>query len=387
MEKKLRSKSLKPKADSATSDFQDYDVLAGKEGSFEEFDVSEEPENEAEVSAESLGGLAESDDDFTSLNQARDEIEQTFMGDLSQQLTAMAEDGVAGIGNIVGVGIGEKVVDDTPTGQMAVKVFVKEKLYASEVSSEALVPSSLGGVATDVEVIGEINAQMFTARLRPAPGGVSVGHCSRVMAGTLGCLVTRQNQLFVLSNNHVLALVNAGPIGVGNPQPGRLDGGVCPQDIIARLTQFIPISFAAGQCNFVDAAIARTSPNLVDRRILRPGGIRQPLVGPHVNPVLNQQVQKSGRTTQYRRGIITAVNVTTNVSYAPLGGVGRFCRQFIVRGTPTIFSAPGDSGSLVTTFPQNRPVGLLFAGNSQTNTTICNPISAVLAAFGVSIVY
>lgn len=106
-----------------------------------------------------------------------------------------------------------------------------------------------------------------------------------------------------------------------------------------------------------------------------------------MNPVLNQQVQKSGRTIQYRRSIITAVNVTTNVSYAPLGGVARFCRQFIVRGTPTIFSAPGDSGSLVTTFPQNRPVGLLFAGNSQTNTTICNPISAVLAAFGVNIVY
>ncbi len=385
MEKKLRSKGAKPQADSTTNDFQDYDVLAGKEGGFEEFDVTEEPENEADVSAESLGGLAESEDDFKSLNQARDEIEQTFMGELSQQLTAMAEDGVAGLGNIVGVGIGEKVVDDTPTGQMAVKVFVKEKLYASEVSSEALVPSSLGGVATDVEVIGEINAQMFTTRLRPAPGGVSIGHCNRVMAGTFGCLVTRQNQLFVLSNNHVLALVNAGPIGVGNPQPGRLDGGICPQDIIARLTQFIPITFST-QCNFVDAAIARTSPNLVDRRILRPGGVRQPLVAPHVNPVLNQQVQKSGRTTQYRRGIITAVNVTTNVNYAPVG-VARFCRQFIVRGTPTIFSAPGDSGSLVTTFPQNRPVGLLFAGNSQTNTTICNPISAVLAAFGVNIVY
>ncbi|HEX4947628.1 MAG TPA: serine protease [Blastocatellia bacterium] len=386
MEKKPRSKGAKPKAESATSDFQDYDVLAGKEGGFEEFDVTEEPETEADVSAESLGGLAASEDDFKSLNQARDEIEQTFMGDLSQQIAATAEDGAAGLGNIVGVGIGEKVVDDTPTGQMAVKVFVKEKLYASEISSEALVPSSLGGVTTDVEVIGEINAQMFTARLRPAPGGVSVGHCNRVMAGTLGCLVTRQNQLFILSNNHVLALVNAGPIGVGNPQPGRLDGGICPQDIIARLAQFIPITFGT-QCNFVDAAIARTSPNLVDRRILRPGGVRQALVAPHVNPVLNQLVQKSGRTTQYRRGIITAVNVTTNVSYAPAGGIARFCRQFIVRGTPTIFSAPGDSGSLVTTFPQNRPVGLLFAGNSQTNTTICNPISAVLAALGVNIVY
>ncbi|MGH9840354.1 MAG: hypothetical protein ACREEM_16365 [Blastocatellia bacterium] len=386
MDKKPRSKGAKPKAGSSLSSYEDYDVLGGEGKGFEEFDVTEEPEAEAEVSAESLGGLTEGEGDYRSLEQARAEAEKTFMIDLAEQVAATAEDGTSGLGNIVGVGIGEKVVDGTPTGQAAVKVFVKEKLDASDVASEALVPASLGGVATDVEVIGEISAQMFTARLRPAPGGVSIGHCNRVLAGTFGCLVTRQNQLFILSNNHVMALVNAGPINVGIPQPGRLDGGVCPQDIIARLTSFIPITFGT-QCNFVDAAIARTSPNLVDRRILRPFGVRQPLVAPHVNPVLNQQVQKSGRTTQYRRGIITAVNVTTNVSYAPVAGVARFCRQFIVRGTPTIFSAPGDSGSLVTTFPQNRPVGLLFAGNSQTNTTICNPIGAVLAAFGVNIVY
>lgn len=98
-------------------------------------------------------------------------------------------------------------------------------------------------------------------------------------------------------------------------------------------------------------------------------------------------VQKSGRTTQYRRGVIDAVGVTVNVSYAPFGGVARFVGQFRVRGIFGIFSDRGDSGSLVTTFPQNRPVGLLFAGNATTNTTFCNPIGAVLSAFGVNIVF
>jgi hypothetical protein len=353
---------------------------------FEEFDVTAEPEAAAEATAESFGGLAESDDVFRSITQARDEIEGRFLLNPVAAVSASADDGVAGLGNVVGVGIGEKYVDDKPTGQIAVKVFVKEKLNPHEVSAEALVPPVVGGVTTDIDAIGDVTAQMFTARLRPAPGGVSIGNCTRVMAGTLGCLVRRGTQLFILSNNHVMALVNTSPLGVGIPQPGRLDGGVCNNDVIARLTQFIPIDFTAGQCNFVDAAIAQTSRTLVDRRLLRPGGVRQPIAPPPLNPVLNQLVQKSGRTTQYTRGIIDAVNVTVNVSYAPLGGVARFCRQFRVRGIPGgDFSRPGDSGALVTTFPQNRPVGLLFAGG--TGVTFCNPIIPVLNALGVAIVF
>lgn len=358
----------------------------GDLGEFEEFDVQQEPEQEPQATVESLGGLTDSPDAFASLAQARDELERQLMVDPSEAALATAEGGTAGVGNIVGVGIGEKYVDGIPTGQPALKVFVKEKLAERDVSSEALVPQSVGGVTTDVDAVGEVSAQMFTARLRPAPGGVSIGHCPTIHAGTLGCLVRRGTQLFILSNNHVIARTNAGPIGVLISQPGRLDGGNCPADAIARLSQFVPINFS-GACNFVDAAIGQTNPLLVDRRILRPGGVRQPLVAPHLPPALNMVVQKSGRTTQYRRGFIDAINVTVNVSYAPHGGVARFCNQFRVRGIGAIFSSPGDSGSLVTTYPSNRPVGLLFAGNSANNFTFCNPIGAVLSALGVGIVY
>ena len=92
------------------------------------------------------------------------------------------------------------------------------------------------------------------------------------------------------------------------------------------------------------------------------------------------------RTTQFRRGLVDIINLTVNVSYAPLGGVARFVGQFRVRGVGGIFSDRGDSGSLVTSFPQNRPVGLLFAGNAANNVTFCNPIGRVLASFGVTIV-
>jgi hypothetical protein len=173
---------------------------------------------------------------------------------------------------------------------------------------------------------------------------------------------------------------------VGIPQPGRLDGGGCPQNIIARLTQFIPINFARGAVNSVDAAIARTSPSLVDRRILRPGGVLQAITPGVVLPVFIMPVQKSGRTTQFRRGFIDLVSTTVDVDYAPLGGVARFRGQFRVRGVGAIFSDRGDSGSLVTTFPGNQPVGLLFAGTAANNMTFCNPIGDVLLAFGVNLV-
>jgi hypothetical protein len=355
-------------------------------GEFEDYDVTQESAEEPEASVEALGGLADDENTYKSLSQARDELEQRLMISPADTALAAAEEGTAGLGNMVGVGIGEKVVDGIPTGVPALKVFVKEKLSSEQVSSEALVPQSMGGVPTDVDATGEVTAEFFTAKLRPAPGGVSIGHCPTIHAGTLGCLVTRAGQLFILSNNHVIARVNTGPLNVPISQPGRLDGGNCATDVIARLTQFIPIIFGT-TCNFVDAAIGRTSPNLVDRRILRPFGIKQPLIPPHFSPILNMPVQKSGRTTQYRRGFIDAINVTVNVSYAPFGGIARFCRQFRVKGIGGNFSGPGDSGSLVTTFPINNPVGLLFAGNAATNFTFCNPIGAVLSAFGVNIVY
>src|SRR2546427_175079 len=104
-----------------------------------------------------------------------------------------------------------------------------EQFEEFDVSAETTVTAeattgALGGVTTDVEESGEIVAHMFTARRRPAPCGVSIGNCNRIMAGTLGCLVARNNQLFVLSNNHVMALVNTSPLNAGIPQPGRLDG-------------------------------------------------------------------------------------------------------------------------------------------------------------------
>lgn len=357
-----------------------------KDGSgFEDFDVTREPRGRTPIALEALGGMAAGDDELASLGQARDELERRLLVLPCETALAAAEEGPSGFGNIVGVGIGEKEVNGLPTGRLAVKVFVKEKLYPGEVAREALVPSTLGGAPTDVDASGEVRAHLNVGRVRPAPCGVSIGNCTMAAAGTLGCLVGRSGKLYVLSNNHVLALVNRGPVGAGISQPGPADGGACPKDVVARLSEFVPIVFGAS--NQVDAAIAQTSPKHVDRRVIRPAGRRQRLTAPEIAPALNMTVQKSGRSTQYRRGTIDAIHVTVNVNYTPLGGVARFAGQFRVRGAGGPFSDQGDSGAIVTSYPANQPVGLLFSGSAGANMTFCNDIRAALGALGVAVVY
>jgi hypothetical protein len=380
-------KKRKPNGDET---FENFDpIQSGAMQEFEDFDVMKEPDSaQLGLTAQALGGIVASEADVKSLTQARQELESRYLIEPSQKLIAVAADGAAGFGNITGVGIGEKEVSGISQGYPAIVVYVKEKLSAPEISAQAFVPESVGGVPVDVQVTGELWASSYTQRIPPAPCGSSIGNCTRIMAGTLGCLVTRQNQLFILSNNHVIALVNTSPLNAAIPHPGRLDGGICPDHTIARLTQFVPINFAAGSTNLVDAAIGQTNPLMVDRRVLRPGGIRQSFQAPIVSPQMNLQMQKSGRTTQFRRGVINAIDATVDVSYAPLGGVARFTNQFGIKGDNNVpFSDRGDSGSLVTTFPGNNPVGLLFSGNAAANVTFCNDIQRVLAALSVSIVF
>jgi len=51
------------------------------------------------------------------------------------------------------------------------------------------------------------------------------------------------------------------------------------------------------------------------------------------------------------------------------------------RAPSTVFTRPGDSGSLVVTDPGRDPVGLLIAGNSTGTVGILNRIQEVLDAF------
>jgi len=313
--------------------------------------------------------------------------------------------------NVVGVGIGYKTVGQVKTKEISIVVMVQRKLPEVALSPDAIIPSQMAGVAVDVIQVGEIRAQASrTARVRPAPGGVSLGHY-KITAGTLGCVVRDRstNVRLILSNNHVLANSNDASLGDAILQPGPVDGGSPTNDTIATLERFCPIDFGSepGVCSLAGSyaslgnAIAallgskhrldvfQSNPqatNLVDAAVARPvndGDVLDEIleigtVQGTLEATLSMPLRKSGRTTELTTGDVNLLNATVSVSYGT-GKTARFENQ-IVAGA---MSQGGDSGSLVVHGTELKAVGLLFAGSNQ--STIINPIQAVLDCLQVTI--
>lgn len=308
--------------------------------------------------------------------------------------------------NVVGVGVGYRTAGGRRTDELALICSVETKRAKASLSARELIPPGIQDVRTDVLPTGIIHAfaQSRTDRWRPAPGGVSIGHYL-ITAGTLGCLVTKNNKVFILSNNHVLANSNDAVPGDAILQPGPADGGQVATDTIARLSEFVPIEYSIGCSigqgvaavlnalaavfgsqtrlhavrpaaaeNLVDCAIAEPlDPADVVNQILEIGTISGT-----AEATLGMAVKKSGRTTGLTTGTIEQLDFTGNVSYGPTK-VATFVDQ-LVAGP---MSQGGDSGSAVVN-DQNRIVGLLFAGSS--STTIINRIQNVFQALQVTTV-
>jgi hypothetical protein len=332
--------------------------------------------------------------------QAR-QIKETYTTDLLQKQ------------NVVGVGLGYKISKGERTGELSLIISVARKVPIAALATEDLVPKALDGIKTDVVETGIFHALPQRAqdlsprdRWRPVmPPGVSIGHY-KITAGTFGCLVRRGEEIFILSNNHVLA--NANNCREWDPilQPGPADGGTS-DDRVARLARYVPIEFESepSECNVadraadllssvagamgsrhqlqavkkspavnqVDAALAKPlSPNTVTNEILSigvPTGAGTASLG--------TEVQKSGRTTGYTQGTITQIDATVRIDY--YGPKAIFTGQFVA----SAMSQGGDSGSAIVDM-ERSVVGLLFAGSAA--ATILNPIDEVLSALEVELV-
>src|SRR5256886_17231942 len=119
-----------------------------------------------------------------------------------------------------------------PNGKLGLKVL----LARHDVNR---LPSVLDGIPVTAQVTGMIVAFSDpTKRQRPAPLGFSVGH-PPITAGSIGArVVDGSGNVYVLSNNHVLANSNDATIGDAALQPGPYDGGTAPADQIGTLAAF-----------------------------------------------------------------------------------------------------------------------------------------------------
>ena len=299
------------------------------------------------------------------------------------------------LNRVLGAGMGGLLDEEVrgPPGSACVVLFVAEPMTTQMAIDYVAAAYNVDALAADEAYVrlvhtGPIDLLSHRFRMRPAPGGVSIGHRD-ITAGTLGCLCTgksepRDQRILVLSNNHVLANVNMG--GAGDPvfQPGPNDGGTPNANQIGILERFVTIHF--GGQNHVDCATAWVDPNDVrsDFVYITQGTPKFFNVSlPTVPARIGMMVGKSGRTTQLTAGRVDAIAVNIRVNMGG-GRVARFVDQISIRGLTGDFSRGGDSGSLVWTWDDTRnPVGLLFAGGG--GWTFANPIEKVLTALDVDL--
>jgi len=306
--------------------------------------------------------------------------------------------------NVVGLGVGYKVSGRRVTDELSVVVMVREKLPPISLNASDWIPQEVAGVRTDVVEVGELRPlESHTSRIRPAPGGVSIGH-HQITAGTLGCVVRdrKSGARLILSNNHVLANRNNASQGDPILQPGPADGGTPERDIIALLERFEPILYnqEPAACSLASSyaslgnKLARWigsqhrmevyqfrpyAANLIDAALARP--ILESELSDEIMEIgevagvseasLGMDVMKSGRTTALTNGAITILDATVTVNYG-----GERTASFDHQIVSSPMSQGGDSGSLLMEKANKRAIGLLFAGSSQ--ATLFNPIQSVL---------
>lgn len=234
----------------------------------------------------------------------------------------------------------------------------------------------------------------------------SSGNILDCASGTLGALVTDQSSnLYLLSNNHVLAESDQAGIGNTITQPGLVDTG-CNQLTTAStgIRGIGTLQYWAPLINNsvnVDAALATTTAASVDTTgailsLGAPGGgtsaiaaappaagTGETLTSANLNSL---HVAKSGRTTGLTCSTVDVINAAVKVSYYKDAAETQFytAKTFTNQiGIPgNAFSDSGDSGSLVVDTANAQPVGLFYAASSGTSTSpgesFANPIGDVL---------
>ena len=242
----------------------------------------------------------------------------------------------------------------------------------------------------------------------PTPLGVSGGNsgdsnmsgtAAVCCGGTIGALVVRGGNQYILGNSHIFARDGDASFGEAIVQPSLVDSNcsVGAATVVANLSQFENLENPASGTPLVDAALAEVAPGRVDPlgTILELGGNTNgnlPTDGPPhggagitpaaaVGSVHNGLVAKSGRSTALTCSSIAAINVTAAIQYHKGCGTGMtFTSTFndLVDIHDGTFSAEGDSGSLIVTQDTADAVALLIA--SSDTDTLGNSISDVLNA-------
>jgi hypothetical protein len=260
-------------------------------------------------------------------------------------------------------------------------------LYANAVSSTALglgpkFSSQVKGKPINVPIrvvkTKKIRSNAsYQDRIRPVVAGYSIGTTGG--SGTAGLIVSSGNQLYVLSNNHVLTNPTNSNNRAETLQPGGADEGRTVRDRVGYLSRFVTLK--TNGTNRIDAALSRP----VRNSILSPKYATVGNIPGHVTSYrVGERFKKVGRTTGLTRGRVDSVNTDVQVDYGRDVGVLTFRNQSIIL-SDTPVSLPGDSGSVWLRSADNFAAAVNYAGTEDGKTSVAFPVDWALRALRVRV--
>jgi hypothetical protein len=300
------------------------------------------------------------------------------------------------------VGIGPKVTNGVIQPQMAVRLYVIQKLPPGVIPrAKDIIPEEINGVPTDViEAAPAFLSPGEGVAPAPLPGAQCTGRRQQVHttviggistgvvggpAGTIACFCrsTRPqdgNAVLALSNSHVYVDGNKKRL----VQPATGDG--LSDRHFAELLRALPIRRGGVLENEVDAAVGRLKDDIPHRQEICSIG---PIQGTDL-PETQTLVCMHGRTTGPSQGMID------DISYDGIFGedlsdpstLALFVNQIRIRGTNGLFATSGDSGSLLVKKVEKQAspaIGLLFAASPDGTYGTANPIRRVLSTLEIDL--
>jgi hypothetical protein len=329
--------------------------------------------------------------------------------------------------HVVGVGFGYKERGGELTQELSLRVYVRQKRPASELSADDLVPPELFGIQTDVLTVPSV--EDFSCEIidsfSPLVGGIGITNlkgASGIDLGTLGCFatldqMTGRDNIAVLTNQHVLA-ADGGQVGDTLYQPKLTTDGTNytlvdkhPIGSIVNLGSkgdrpFTYPEDSPGAANYyVDCATAKVDTcysswchtncgvgwtnEILGLAI---GGssaldgiarIRNSDLPAGGNYVVTKVGSATGRTVgKVTDAAATAHHDPTNTDIHNLvlvDHLGPSC------GGGTKFADHGDSGAVVVN-DQRKVIALVFGGSSESGTVGTCHIHPVIDALGITVI-
>lgn len=305
------------------------------------------------------------------------------------------EYGFAGLA-VQSVGVEEGV------GQPKVHIYVTKGRTTEreiEVDNEevAVVVNRIGRVTIKPETAATVtHAGNVYLRGGRVACGSSCAPSTESYAGTFGALARKagagNNQVYLLSNNHVLAAGNHIPVGMPILSPANMDArpGVRAPGEVARHAEICELrsgdpALVPVTCDDIAIATVVNHASISSWQGDAADGYDTPTLD--VPVVSNMKVKKFGRTTGLTIGttearVIAPFALPYKCKY--FSAVVWFKDAWTVRSDgPGPFALPGDSGSLVVTEDGSHAVGVLFAVSQGTGDYgFIIPIAHVLNKFG-----